>query len=37
MHTGLALSQARMTVEELRELLRHVAPDVDPNIGDKRM
>ncbi|MBR0873102.1 carboxymuconolactone decarboxylase family protein [Bradyrhizobium tropiciagri] len=32
LHVGMALGQAAMTVEDLRELLRHVAPDAGFNI-----
>jgi 4-carboxymuconolactone decarboxylase len=32
LHVGMALSQAGMSVEDLRELLRHIAPDAGFNI-----
>jgi 4-carboxymuconolactone decarboxylase len=32
LHVAMALGQARMSVEDLRELLRHVAPDAGFNI-----
>lgn len=32
LHVGMALSQAKMAVEDLRELLRHLAPDAGFNI-----
>ena len=32
LHVGMALGQAKMTVEDLRELLRHIAPDAGFNI-----
>lgn len=32
LHVGVALAQAKMTIEDLRELLRHIAPDAGFNI-----
>jgi alkylhydroperoxidase/carboxymuconolactone decarboxylase family protein YurZ len=32
LHVGMALGQAKMSVEDLRELLRHIAPDAGFNI-----
>ena len=40
LHVGMALGQAKMTIEDLRELLRHIAPDAGFNIvamGFERM
>jgi 4-carboxymuconolactone decarboxylase len=32
LHVGMALGQAKMSVEDMRELLRHIAPDAGFNI-----